>query len=124
MYFQANGFSKAGKGVVWDALAAVAHEHSYHPVRDYLGGLRWDGTGRVGKLFLQYFNAELPDDPVERDRHCFGRSEPCLAHPCRPCLTPDLAALVSITGLLEGKPAAMHEAVEGQQRDGGRQGSR
>jgi predicted P-loop ATPase len=35
----------------------------------YLGGLRWDGTGRVGKLFLQYFNAELPDDPVERDRH-------------------------------------------------------
>jgi predicted P-loop ATPase len=68
MYFQANGFARAGKGVVWDALAAVAHEHSYHPVRDYLNGLRWDGIERLGGLFLRYFNAELPEDPGERDR--------------------------------------------------------
>jgi hypothetical protein len=68
MYFQANGFAKAGKGVVWDAITAVAHEHSYHPVRDYLNALQWDDVGRVGLLFRQYFNAELSDDPVARDR--------------------------------------------------------
>ena len=68
MYFQASGFSKAGKGVVWDALAAVAHDHSYHPVRNYLNALRWDNIERVSTLFLRYFNAELPDDLAERDR--------------------------------------------------------
>jgi hypothetical protein len=68
MYFQANGFAKAGKGVVWDAIAAVAHEHSYHPVRDYLTGLHWDAVDRVSSLFQRYFNAELPDDPDARDR--------------------------------------------------------
>jgi Virulence-associated protein E len=69
MYFQANGFPKANKGVVFDALAVVAHENSYHPVRDYLNSLQWDETGRVGQLFQHYFNAELPaDDPTEHDK--------------------------------------------------------
>jgi hypothetical protein len=65
MYFQANGFAKAGKGVVYDAMAAVAHEHSYHPIRDYLNGLSWDGQERVGALFWRYFNARLPDEVME-----------------------------------------------------------
>lgn len=69
MYFQANGFARAGKGVVWDAITAVAHQHSYHPIRDYLNRLQWDGTERVSKLFQHYFSAEMPDDPLERDRH-------------------------------------------------------
>jgi hypothetical protein len=69
MYFQANGFPKAGKGVVWDAITAVAHEHAYHPVRDYLNRLQWDGTDRVGKLFQRYFNAEMPTETTEHDRH-------------------------------------------------------
>ena len=55
MYFQANGFPRAGKGVVWDAMNAVAHANSYHPVRDYLAGLTWDGTPRVRTLFQHYF---------------------------------------------------------------------
>jgi hypothetical protein len=67
MYFQGNGFAKATKAIVWDALAAVANENAYHPVRDYLNGLHWDGIERVGTLFEKYFNAEMPDD-AERDR--------------------------------------------------------
>jgi len=76
MYFQANGFPTAGKTTVWDALITAANEHPYHPVRDYLNALRWDGTERVGKLFQQYFKAQLPPDErspsgeaSERDRH-------------------------------------------------------
>jgi hypothetical protein len=69
MYFQANGFAKAGKNMAMDALAVIAHENAYHPVRDYLNGLKWDGIQRVGKLFQHYFNASMPDDPAEYDRH-------------------------------------------------------
>lgn len=29
-----------------DAADLAAHQNSYHPVRDYLNGLVWDGTGR------------------------------------------------------------------------------
>jgi predicted P-loop ATPase len=68
MYFQANGFPKVGKNTAWDALVAAAHQNSYHPVRDYLAGLRWDRTERVSKLFMAYFNAELPEAGQERDR--------------------------------------------------------
>ena len=71
LYFQASGFPKANKHVVWDAIAAVAHQSACHPVRDYLSALRWDGVGRVNKLFEHYFNAEVPgqDRSQERDRH-------------------------------------------------------
>jgi hypothetical protein len=66
MYFQANGFPKATKHLAWDALAAVAHQSSYHPVRNYLNELRWDKTERVGSLFQRYFSAELPDASQHR----------------------------------------------------------
>jgi predicted P-loop ATPase len=71
MHFQANGFPKASKNLAWDALAVAAHQCAYHPVRDYLNGLQWNGTERIGKLFRQYFNAELPDAAKlqQYDRH-------------------------------------------------------
>jgi hypothetical protein len=69
MYFQASGFPKAGKNVTFDAVAAVAHTHAYHPVHDYLGALKWDGTERVGKLFWHYFNAEVPEAEAELYPH-------------------------------------------------------
>jgi virulence-associated protein E len=68
MYFQANGFPKAVKASVTDAISAVAQEHSYHPVRDYLNRLKWDGVERVGNLFQKYYKAELPADQKEQDR--------------------------------------------------------
>lgn len=69
MYFQANGFAKASKNMTLDALAAVAHQHAYHPVRDYLSKLAWDGTERVQKLFWHYFNAEVPETETELYPH-------------------------------------------------------
>jgi hypothetical protein len=63
LYFQANGFPRASKSLVSDALIFIAHENAYHPVRDYLNALHWDQTERVEKLFSHYFNAELPPEP-------------------------------------------------------------
>jgi predicted P-loop ATPase len=70
LYFQGSGFPKAGKNLTWDTLSTVAHRNAYHPVRDYLHGLRWDGVPRLGRLFPHYFNAELPPetDLAARDK--------------------------------------------------------
>jgi predicted P-loop ATPase len=35
---------------VFAAIEQVAHEKSYHPVRDYLNSLAWDGTPRIIKV--------------------------------------------------------------------------
>lgn len=62
IWMQGNGYPEAGKGVVWDTLCCIAVRNAFHPVRDYLEALRWDGTSRVHDLFRVYFNATMPKD--------------------------------------------------------------
>ena len=48
-----------------DALAAVSHERSFHPVREYLDGLpEWDGIPRLEELLIDCLGAE--DSPYTR----------------------------------------------------------
>lgn len=47
-----------GSQVIEDALVAVACSQSFHPVREYLKSLRWDGTPRVERLFTDILGAE------------------------------------------------------------------
>jgi predicted P-loop ATPase len=58
---QADGFAKATLSDVWRALILTAEHQGYHPVRDYLNGLVWDGTARIHRLFFDYFPGKLPD---------------------------------------------------------------
>jgi predicted P-loop ATPase len=44
--------------VVAAALQAVAQEHAFHPVRDYLDGLEWDGLNRVEGFAANYLGAD------------------------------------------------------------------
>jgi predicted P-loop ATPase len=46
------------------AVGAVAREIRVHPVRDYLTGLRWDGTPRLERWVMDYLGAE--DTPLNR----------------------------------------------------------
>lgn len=39
---------------IQDAADLAANENSYHPVRDYLNGLTWDGTERI-RSCLRHF---------------------------------------------------------------------
>lgn len=48
---------RASKNDVADAVDACAGEHAYHPVRDYLNSLTWDGTPRLDTLFIDYLGA-------------------------------------------------------------------
>jgi predicted P-loop ATPase len=52
------GLKRLGKDVVHQAVDVRAHERSFHPVRDYLEGLQWDGVERLVSLFPNYFGAE------------------------------------------------------------------
>lgn len=50
------------------AVEAVARRHKFHPVRDYLEGLRWDGESRVEKMLAENFGAEASDYTADTGR--------------------------------------------------------
>lgn len=40
------------------AVEAIATEHKFHPVRDWLGSLEWDGSPRIDRLVTTYFGGK------------------------------------------------------------------
>lgn len=48
-----------------DAADLAANENSYHPVRDYLNGLAWDGTGRIRSCLRHFLGAAADDYTYE-----------------------------------------------------------
>lgn len=46
-----------GKEKINDAMTAVLTRHSFHPVREYLEALQWDGTPRLERLVIDYIGA-------------------------------------------------------------------
>lgn len=47
-----------GKGIIDDALQEVTQDNKFHPVREYLKELTWDGECRLDTLFIDYIGAE------------------------------------------------------------------
>jgi len=41
-----------------ETIDHVAAENSYHPIREYLESLHWDGKNRIETLFIEYLGAE------------------------------------------------------------------
>jgi predicted P-loop ATPase len=52
------GLKRVSKDTVHQAVDIRADKCRFHPVRNYLDGLTWDGTARVGKLFANYFGSQ------------------------------------------------------------------
>jgi len=48
---------KMGRDLVERALAVVADEHAYHPVRDYLSSLAWDCVPRIERVAKEILGA-------------------------------------------------------------------
>lgn len=57
-WFNRNGFPRATKVVVEDAILAAAHDRIISPVRHYLEDREWDGVARLERLFVEYFGAQ------------------------------------------------------------------
>ena len=53
-----------GKDDVLESVLTIVRENHFHPVREYLGGLKWDGTPRLDRLFITYAGAK--DTPYVR----------------------------------------------------------
>ena len=51
------------KDAAWDAVTSVAPGRKYHPVRDYLNALHWDGEARLARCAAELLNSE-PNSPL------------------------------------------------------------
>ena len=57
-WMQRAGLSRISRTVVGDAVDVRARELGFHPVRDYLGALQWDGQPRVDDWLAKKLGAE------------------------------------------------------------------
>ena len=56
-WLQAAGLKVRGTAAVADCTAVAAREHAFHPVRNYLNALQWDGELRLQIWLADYLNA-------------------------------------------------------------------
>lgn len=83
------------KAIVDDAVTVVAEAAAYHPIREYLDGIEWDGTPRVRGMLRQHFgvieeyNAEL----IDRLSECFLVS--CVARIMQPGCKVDTSLILT-----------------------------
>jgi predicted P-loop ATPase len=60
------GLKRISKDTMHQAVDVHAHECAFHPVRDYLDALQWDGTPRLAIFLSRYFGAEQLNDYGEK----------------------------------------------------------
>ena len=51
--------------IVEEAVQIVANRNTFHPIRDYLNGLRWDGQERIRYALHHFLGAEISDYTYE-----------------------------------------------------------
>jgi predicted P-loop ATPase len=61
-WLQFMGLPRVGREIVGQAIEAFARERPFHPVRDWLDNLVWDGVSRIDRWLFAYFGAEAEDD--------------------------------------------------------------
>ena len=57
LYFERN-YALGGGDRMLDAIRIVANEKQFHPVREYLESLVWDGKERIREVLPKYLGAE------------------------------------------------------------------
>lgn len=64
LWYMSKEYNMTGKQTILDAHDLTIKQSSYHPVRDYLNGLVWDGTPRLDTMLVDYLGAD--DTPLVR----------------------------------------------------------
>lgn len=59
-WLNANGINP-GRDAVWNSMVAIASYNRFHPVRDWLEGLVWDGVNRIDTWLHRYAGAANTD---------------------------------------------------------------
>ncbi|MBO9612525.1 MAG: hypothetical protein J7619_07515 [Dyadobacter sp.] len=73
-YLGKNPYNIKRSPIIDDTYPLIAKENQFHPIREYLSGLKWDGVPRVDTLLTDYLGAE--DTPLAR---AFIRKTLCAA---------------------------------------------
>ena len=60
--YMARNYDLRADKLCWRAVTTAAHENSFHPIRDYLEGLEWDGTERIRHVLHHFLGA--PEDEL------------------------------------------------------------
>ncbi len=98
-----------GKDTAWDAVTRAAQERGYHPVRDYLDALVWDGTPRLDRVATELLNSEFDLDVVRRIVRLWFIG--CVARIYEPgCKMDTMLVLIAGQGVLK---STFFEAVAG-----------
>ncbi|CAN7536967.1 virulence-associated E family protein [Phyllobacterium sp. LjRoot231] len=66
IFLQRNGLGKLGRDPTFQAVDIVARDNAYHPVRDYLENLAWDGERRLSSMLVDYFGVAERNDYTEQ----------------------------------------------------------
>jgi predicted P-loop ATPase len=61
IYLQHCGLKTLNTKITRQAIVLLAVRRRFHPVRDYLDALRWDGQERLAQLFSTYFGSTKTD---------------------------------------------------------------
>lgn len=62
VWLQHAGIGIRTRGSISECVSVCAHERSYHPVRDYLKALEWDGKARLDTWLTRYMGARGDED--------------------------------------------------------------
>lgn len=54
----AKRYSFKSSGTIQNAFTEVVHRNTFHPIKEYLESLAWDGRDRIDELFIRYLGAE------------------------------------------------------------------
>lgn len=63
-YLESEPWRISGMQKIYDALESVLEANKYHPIRDYLNEVKWDGNERLDTLLIDYLGA--PDTELTR----------------------------------------------------------
>jgi len=70
-WLQQQGLPLIGQTTVQQAVNLVAREHAFHPVRDYLNGLVWDGVPRLDTWMRNYLGCNQSNQYLKVIGRCF-----------------------------------------------------
>ena len=60
--YMARNYDLRADKLCWRAITTTAYENGFHPIRDYLEGLEWDGTERIRHALRHFLGA--PEDEL------------------------------------------------------------
>lgn len=51
-------YGLTNRAMIEETMQSIAYENKFHPIREYIGNLEWDGIPRIETALIDYFDAE------------------------------------------------------------------